>query len=412
MDNHPIPQDVTGFKFKLIGSMTVRQFAYILFGAIIAYIFWALPIFFLIKIPFVLLFAGLGVMLAFVPIDGRPMDLMLMNFLRSIPRDNQWIYKKKGVDLSFLEYHGTPHQPHHQVTAQSQTDEKRKKLTQLLQARRDPAQDLEPHETEFLDKMKGFFPKQSSVSSPPPPMPVQPLQQPAIAPTPQVQSTIPQTPVVSLSVNDIVMTAPAPPPPQPFAQPMVQAIEEPTAPVQKTVLTPLPPTPPQPEEKKEDVQIPGNPPMPSLQAPHVAMLQIGKDINHQKATSGEVTQDTSRVKTLTGEAQIAAGFPILPDIPNIILGIVKDPRGKVMSNILVEIFDKNDIPVRAFKTNPLGQFASATPLPDGEYSIHLEDPQKQHEFDTIEITLTSEIFLPLEIISIDQREKLRLSLFG
>jgi hypothetical protein len=94
------------------------------------------------------------------------------------------------------------------------------------------------------------------------------------------------------------------------------------------------------------------------------------------------------------------------------MGIIRDPRGKTLPNILVEVVDQNNIPVRAFKTNALGQFASATPLADGIYKVYFDDPQKQHEFETIEIQLNNEIFNPLEITSVDNREKLRRELFG
>ena len=45
MDNHPIPQDVTGFQFRLIGDMTIKQFAYLAGGMILAWIFLASPLF-------------------------------------------------------------------------------------------------------------------------------------------------------------------------------------------------------------------------------------------------------------------------------------------------------------------------------------------------------------------------------
>jgi hypothetical protein len=145
-----------------------------------------------------------------------------------------------------------------------------------------------------------------------------------------------------------------------------------------------------------------------------------KELEKQKQQQQTVTPvvDNSAptpqtVKTISqSESQFKAGFPSLPDVPNVILGIIRDPRGRVIPNILVEIVDGNNIPVRAFKTNQLGQFASATPLPTGTYKIYLEDPQKRHEFNTIEISLNNQIFQPLEIVSIDEREKLRQDLFG
>lgn len=121
---------------------------------------------------------------------------------------------------------------------------------------------------------------------------------------------------------------------------------------------------------------------------------------------------SASVTTVTPEKSLKAGFPQLPDTPNIVMGIIRDPRGKVLPNILVEIMNEQGVPVRAFKTNALGQFAAATPLPNGNYIVILEDPRKQNEFEQIQIALDGKIFNPLEIFSIDQRERLRRELFG
>jgi hypothetical protein len=83
----------------------------------------------------------------------------------------------------------------------------------------------------------------------------------------------------------------------------------------------------------------------------------------------------------------------------------------MLSNILVEVKDKDGNPVRAFKTNALGQFASATPLSNGIYEIELEDAKKQHAFKAIQINANGQIMLPIEIISHDAREELRKALF-
>lgn len=104
MENHPIPQDITGFKFRLIGSITVKQFLYLLGAGAIALVFYLLPIPLLIKIPLMLMSGGVGLSLAFVPIDGRPMDKMLLNFIRTIPSENQYLYHKQGVEMPYFAF--------------------------------------------------------------------------------------------------------------------------------------------------------------------------------------------------------------------------------------------------------------------------------------------------------------------
>jgi hypothetical protein len=105
MDQHPIPQDVTGFQFKLIGSMTVKQFGYVAVGVISAiilyYLPWKGPLALVSKIIFIPILGASGVVLAFVPIEGRPIDVMVTNFMKGLFSPNQYIYRKVGRRFSF-----------------------------------------------------------------------------------------------------------------------------------------------------------------------------------------------------------------------------------------------------------------------------------------------------------------------
>jgi hypothetical protein len=126
----------------------------------------------------------------------------------------------------------------------------------------------------------------------------------------------------------------------------------------------------------------------------------------------EVPTETKFVRSIPQNMAKSVGLPITPEYPNIITGIVKDPRGNSLANILVEVKDNQANAVRAFKTNALGQFASATPLTNGDFTIEFEDPRGQNKFDKIGFSAVGEIILPIEIISVDTREELRRSLFN
>ncbi|EKD86655.1 MAG: hypothetical protein ACD_37C00201G0001, partial [uncultured bacterium] len=69
-------------------------------------------------------------------------------------------------------------------------------------------------------------------------------------------------------------------------------------------------------------------------------------------------------------------------------------------------------PVRAFKTNGLGRFASATSLANGKYILIFEDSKGTNKFDSIQIEAIGNPIIPLEVISVDAREELRRSLFN
>ena len=122
--------------------------------------------------------------------------------------------------------------------------------------------------------------------------------------------------------------------------------------------------------------------------------------------------ETKFVRSVPQAMQKSVGLPITPEFPNVITGIVKDPRGNPLSNILVEVKDEQGNAVRAFKTNALGQFASATPLSNGSFTIEFEDPKEQNKFDKVAFKAGGEIILPIEVISVDTREELRRSLFN
>src|SRR5579872_6243303 len=105
MDQHPIPQDVTGFQFKLIGTMTVKQFGYVASGVVAAVVLYYLPLHsafgVFLKVILVPLFGVSGVIVAFVPLDGRPIDVMTTNFVKALFSPYQYIYHRQGRKLSF-----------------------------------------------------------------------------------------------------------------------------------------------------------------------------------------------------------------------------------------------------------------------------------------------------------------------
>ena len=277
MENHPIPQDVTGFQFKLIGDMTIKQFAYLATGIILAWIFFQLPIAFLIKLPVCAFFAFLGLGLAYLPISGRPMDLMIGNFIKALFRPTQFVYEKTGTRLFPKNAILAPRQYHSPAALAVQKD-----------------------------KLKSYL---QSIT----PAPI-PSAMPIVSHSPTKQEAVPpaSTPVPKLALI----------PPKPMAS---QSI---------------------------------------------------------------------------------------PDSPNLVTGATKDSRGNPLSNILIEVKDKEGNPVRAFKTNEVGRFASATPLMNGTYAIEFEDPKGQNRFKAQTINALGQIILPITVTSIDAREELRKSLFS
>ena len=96
MEQHPVPQNVTTFQFRLIGDMTLKQFGYLIGGAIAAYIIFKLPLPFFFTWPLTVCTAVLGFGLAFVPIEERPMDVWVLSFIKNMYSPTQYIWAQSS----------------------------------------------------------------------------------------------------------------------------------------------------------------------------------------------------------------------------------------------------------------------------------------------------------------------------
>src|SRR5258706_7298895 len=128
IEGHPIPQDITGFQFRLIGDMTIKQFAYLAVGLVFGWIFFqAPPVPFLVKVLLAAIPVLTGVIFAFVPFQGIGADTLILLFFKALIRPNQYVYNKTGKDFT------------NNTTAQQQT-------TQAIQTTSQPADKAVPHQ--------------------------------------------------------------------------------------------------------------------------------------------------------------------------------------------------------------------------------------------------------------------------
>lgn len=433
MENHPIPQDVTGFQFKLIGEMTIKQFAYLALGVILAWVTYSLPLFWFLKFPLVLVFGGLGIALAFVPIEGRPFDVMLRNFLKALVSPTQFVFHKTGYEIL------PPIQTVTRVMAAKPTVDvekqqlSEKKLQSYLNTLpKTPRNSLDEKEMRFL----GGLPLQQTAQQQAQIGGASSFGIPTLfqtAPTsPQTQeqqqvATVASQPQLPSAPH--IVTGPQEPLPQMAPVEMddqtKQTLEKEAALIQQELV----------QAKQEEVQQQSTPAkgvahekvvelekeLASILAQKETLqnqlITLKKELDMQKKqvfTPGVMSAkpQTQNVRMVPQGMGKSVGLPITPDTPNLLTGIVKDARGNTLPNILVEVKDKDNNPVRAFKTNGLGQFAAATPLSNGTYVLTFEDPQGKQKFDMIELPVGGTIIQPIEIISVDDREQLRKELFS
>lgn len=94
MENHPIPQQISSYQFRLVGDMTLKQFFQVAGGCLISLLFYASKLHPLIKWPFILFFVLLGVALAFLPFEDRPLETWIISFFKAVYSPTIFNWKK------------------------------------------------------------------------------------------------------------------------------------------------------------------------------------------------------------------------------------------------------------------------------------------------------------------------------
>lgn len=397
MENHPIPQDITGFQFKLIGNMTVKQFAYLAAGAIIAWLIYASPLFFILKIILAFVSALLGVSFAFMPIEGRPLDVMVVNFIKAMFNPTQFLYEKTGGHLYTQASHAKAEHKKKEEQPKNEAPKINEYLNQMS-AKKDQKED---------QKEMVFFSNLATMYN-------NPTQAPNVTPKVALSHSFdsvasPQEPVAEKPSNDSREKA---------AEQKAMELEKELALAKQKESTQTDPALVQQahlesialeEELRKTIG--------ERDRLEQQLIELHQKLNQQKQnvftpSVAQAPQQTKNVRVVPQGVGKSIGLPIAPDSPNIVSGIVKDPRENPLPNILVEVKDQDGNPVRAFKTNGVGQFASATALSNGVYTIEFEDPKEENRFDSIQFEANGNIILPIEVISVDKREELRRELFN
>lgn len=123
-----------------------------------------------------------------------------------------------------------------------------------------------------------------------------------------------------------------------------------------------------------------------------------KELTDNDPTSSTVAQQTNQptpVRATNQPSQNAGITPKITTVPNAINGTVTDASGKLVTNAIVIIKSSENRPLRALKTNQLGQFWVTTALENGLYMIETEAPGLT--FDTLSIELTGTVIPPIAV---------------
>lgn len=122
-----------------------------------------------------------------------------------------------------------------------------------------------------------------------------------------------------------------------------------------------------------------------------------------KSVQTQIAEPPPAVPVPISREKVKVVIPVKPKptqvaltvFPNVINGIIKDKDKNYLEGVVAVIYDKEGLPVRALKTNKLGQFTGSTPLPNGTYTLELE--KENCVFDVLQIELTGGVLPPLLI---------------
>jgi len=342
MEPHPIPQNVTTFQFHLIGDMTLKQFIYLALGSGIAYVLFVFvsPIYPLIAWPAILISASSGFALAFLPINSRPLDSWIGAFLKAVYSPTKRVWEKEGKTF---------------------------KEEPLFNSR-------------LLTFTQGL---QSSAPTPPSPTP--------IAQKPPPKPAAPSLPTSEELAKTVDLAKEA------------QALQMKIIQTERNL-----------GQIKQASQAQGSIPVDYSEQVNAILAELQNLVSKAseiKSKIDTVTKPEAQAKPMEAvpsqaiKEKVKVVIPVKPKpsqlalttFPNVISGVVKDKMNNYLEGVVAVIYDKEGLPVRALKTNKLGQFTGSTPLPNGVYILELE--KDNFTFDVLQIELGGEVLPPLMIAS-------------
>lgn len=230
MEGHPIPRQITTFEFKLIGFLTLHQFIYLVIFfplGFVAYKLFPIPY---VNILIGLLVGAIGPILAFVPINDRPMDVWLRNLMKRLTSPTQYIYHKENKPLPFFTNLYFVQDPHRVMTH----IESQEKLAAYMNQKRKSASQQQSKK-QSINVLFHMNQKTNAQKSYPPPQQTQiPSETPTVSTT-QI-NTVPQSQSIAQTVVVDQPTQSTPPStlPHPSNQPFFTGV------VKNHKLIPLP----------------------------------------------------------------------------------------------------------------------------------------------------------------------------
>jgi hypothetical protein len=323
MEQHPVPSQISAYEFRLVGDMTLKQFAQVAAGCVIALIFYATKLPFYFKWPAIIVSGVSGILMAFVPFQERPLQTWILAFFKAVYSPTQFLWQKKARMPEFLVFKPTPQLK--TVPIAPQVMASKQKLTEYLTTLPSQPTALDKQEEKQLEQLGSLFASTALPTN----------ITPSSKPLPEAEMP------AGIRVRRL-------------HGPLV--VEEESKYIGKRATL-------SPSTKEEKV-------LPQF-TPKIAQ-PIKKKREEKPAMAAKFSQELA--------------VPSTPTMANILVGMVLDSQGGIIEGAIIEIRDLEGNPVRAFRSSRLGQFMIATPLPNGTYEIEAEKEGYQFDLIKLTLT--------------------------
>ena len=134
--------------------MTLKQFFQLAGGFLVALIFYSAPLLPIIKWPFVIVSAILGIALAFLPLEERPLERWIFAFFKAVYSPTMYFWKKTVIAPKFFQEESAVPAP---AAASPEQDAALKTYLSSTPQKTGPLAKLEGAEQGFLTSLGGLF---------------------------------------------------------------------------------------------------------------------------------------------------------------------------------------------------------------------------------------------------------------
>lgn len=379
MREHAIPQDVTGYRFHIIGNMTLKQFAEIGAGVILGIIVYSTNLPAVIKWPIICVVVGLGAMAAFVPFEERPFDHWITTFFRVLYKPTKFYWKRESKIPDPFLYKPTDASQALPAELDLRPARRERIKEYLTSVEKDP--DLNQFDLLELNRlgeiMSAFNTVQTkSVSA------TKTAQRPDLKV--RVRAIKPQG--ADLEFLQDRMAHPE------------EVVPDATVPAQDLIN----------RQHLQTHQVAQEIEIPALEEISIESHQISPEETAYQNGNGEGDgrafvesandEVANQADNQTVVTNIDLPFPAPPTEPNKLVGMILSLTNNLINDAIVEIKDESGRVARAVKSNALGQFFITTPLADGAYTISVE--HDGYQFNPLSLQLVGDVVAPIEIRSL------------